>query len=124
VDYVITCRTPGIQDRERLWKNFFGAIPTFHMFQSIMDNTTENYSVLVLDNTVQSNALTDSIFWYKAPLRGPHMHNFKTGCAAYHQFAKKRGKREPLPDETAQSPLKQPTNSKKPAVIVKRIGSK
>lgn len=44
VDYVVTYRTPGIQDRERLYRNFFGVIPSFHMFQSIMDATTENYS--------------------------------------------------------------------------------
>jgi hypothetical protein len=119
VDYVVTCRTPGIQDRERLWKNFFGMIPTFHMFQSIMDSVTTEYSTLVLDNTVQSNTLTDCIFWYKAPLRGKSLLNFKLGCAAYHNFARKHGKKDLLPDES--SPVKTPRNPKKPAVIVKRL---
>ena len=123
VDYVVVGRTPGIQDRERLWKNFFGAIPTFHMFQSIMDSTTENYTTLVLDNTVQSNALTDCIFWYKAPLRGPTLLNFQAGCKAYHTFARKHGKKDPLPEDTHESPVKKHINPKKPVVIVKKIGN-
>lgn len=120
VDYVVTCRTPGIQDRERLWKNFFGMIPTFHMFQSIMNNVTTEYGTLVMDNTVQSNSLTDCIFWYKAPLRGKNMLSFKVGCPAYHNFARKHGKKELLPGDSPQQ-KPQPQNAKKPTVIVKRL---
>ena len=124
VDYVMVGRTPGIQDRERLWKNFFGAIPTFHMFNAIMDNTTEDYHVLVLDNTVQSNKLEDSIFWYKAPMRGPKQNNFQVGCRAYHQFAQRRGIREDPPDESDVKPSGMVVNSRKPRVVVKRLGAK
>ena len=124
VDYVMVGRTPGIQDRERLWKNFFGAIPTFHMFNAIMDNTTEDYHVLVLDNTVQSNKLEDSIFWYKAPMRGPNQNNFQIGCRAYHQFAQRRGIREDPPDESDVKPSGMVVNSRKPRVVVKRLGAK
>lgn len=123
VDYVMVGRTPGIQDRERLWKNFFGAIPTFHMFNAIMDNTTEDYHVLVLDNTVQSNKLEDSIFWYKAPMRGPNQNNFQVGCRAYHQFAQRRGIKEETPVET-EKPSGMVVNSRKPRVVVKRLGGK
>jgi hypothetical protein len=126
VDYVVTCRTPGIQDRERLWKNFYGAVPSFHLFQAIMDNTTENYHALVLDNTVQSNALQDCIFWYKAPLRGPGMGSFRIGCGAYHHFAKRRGKKDDLlPDDSpaVSAPAIAPT-PRKPKVVVKKIGMK
>lgn len=124
VDYVITCRTPGIQDRERLWKNFFGTIPTFHMFQAIMDNTTEEYHCLCLDNTVQSNALNDCIFWYKAPFRTPTSGNFQVGCRAYHTFAKRRGKKdEILPEDSPATNVvtSNPVNPKKPKVIVKKV---
>ena len=57
VDYVVTYRTPGIQDRERLYRNFFGVIPSFHMFQSIMDATTENYSGQTL-RTIQIGSIS------------------------------------------------------------------
>lgn len=92
IDYVVAYRTPGIQDRERLWKNFFGVIPSFPMFCGIMDKCTENYEALILDNTVQSNTLTDCIYWYKAPLRAPTSNAFRIGCSAYHVFHQKRGR--------------------------------
>jgi len=116
VDYVVTCRTPGVQDRDRLYKNFFGCVPTFHMFQSIMQSTTEDFHVLCMDNTVQSNTLEDCIFWYKAPLRSASRNNFRVGCQAYHRFAQQRTRK----DGTEVSPTL--TNGKKPPVIVKRLG--
>ena len=134
VDYVVTYRTPGIQDRDRLYKNFFGVIPTFHMFCAIMDSCTENYSALVLDNTVQSNALQDCIFWYKAPLRTPTQGAFRIGCPAYHAFAKRRGKKDDvLPDNDPaaagasgapavnEPPAKPMPTAAKPRVVVKRL---
>lgn len=117
VDYVITCRTPGIQDRERLWKNFYGAIPTFHMFNAIMDNTTEEYHVLVLDNTVQSNKLEDTIFWYKAPLRSPRSNTFQLGCRAYHTFAQRKTRKD---DDTSDETPKL-VNPKKPRVVIRKL---
>lgn len=112
VDYVITCRTPGVQDRERLWKNFFGAIPTFSMFQSIMQSTTEDYHCLVVDNTVQSNSLEDCIFWYKAPFRTATEKNFKIGCPAYHRYASTHAKKDEDDDTTM---------TKKPSIRVKKL---
>ena len=117
VDYVIVGRTPGIQDRERLWKNFFGAIPTFHMFNAIMDNTTEDYHFLVLDNTVQSNKLEDSIFWYKAPLRGPGVNAFQIGCRAYHTFAERKARKDDEPPAGVSAPV----SARKPRVVIKRV---
>jgi hypothetical protein len=31
-----------------------------------MDQCTNNYECLVIDNTSSSNSLTDQVFWYKA----------------------------------------------------------
>lgn len=112
-DYVITTRTPGIQDRERLYKNFFGVIPTFNMFQSIMDSTTEDYHVLIVDNTTQSNSLEENIFWYKAPLRGPNLKSFRIGCPAYHKYAATHEKKD---DTEAPS-----DRSRRPAVKIKKV---
>jgi hypothetical protein len=114
LDYAIALRTPGLQDRERLWKNFFGAVPTFHMFQSVMDATTEDYHCLLMDNTTQSNSLNDQIYWYKAPLRSATMNNFRIGCTAFHQFARQRGRKD--------KPETQTVHGKKQPLIVRRIG--
>ena len=32
-----------------------------------MDQCTENYECLVINNNAKSNKLTDQVFWYKAP---------------------------------------------------------
>jgi hypothetical protein len=129
IDYVIAYRTPGIQDRERLWKNFFGVIPTFPMFCSIMSNCTENYECLILDNTVQSNSLGDCIFWYKAPLRTTSSNTFRIGCSAYHSFHQKRGRSAQEEREKSEAAaargdtmsMEPPRNPRHPNVTVKKL---
>ena len=68
VDYVFILRENIIQNREKLYKAFFGIFPTFDMFNQIMNACTENYECLVLDNTSKSNKIEDCVFWYKAKL--------------------------------------------------------
>lgn len=68
VDYVFILRENIIQNREKLYKAFFGIFPTFDMFNQIMNACTENYECLVLDNTSKSNRIEDCVFWYKAKL--------------------------------------------------------
>ena len=70
VDYVFVLRENIIQNRERLYKNFFGIFPTFDMFCQVMDQCTENYECLVLDNTAKSNKIEDVVFWYRGKDRG------------------------------------------------------
>lgn len=66
VDYVFVLRENIIQNREKIYKNFFGIFPSFDMFTQVMDQCTENYECLVLDNTSKSNKIEDVVFWYKA----------------------------------------------------------
>lgn len=75
VDYVFLLRENILQNREKLYKSFFGIFPSFDMFNKVMDACTENYECLVLDNTVRSNKIQDCVFWYKASVRK----NFKVG---------------------------------------------
>jgi len=69
IDYVFILRENVVQNREKLWKNFFGIFPTFSMFNEVMTQCTENYECLVLDNTSKSNKIEDCVFWYKAKIR-------------------------------------------------------
>ena len=85
VDYVFVLRENIIQNREKLYKSFFGIFPTFDMFNKVMDSCTENYECLVLDNTSKSNRIEDCVFWYKANLHK----NFKVGAPEYWQAHKK-----------------------------------
>ena len=85
VDYVFILRENVLQNREKLYKSFFGVFPTFDMFNQVMNACTENYECLVLDNTSKSNKLEDCVFWYKAKLRK----NFKIGSDHLWNFHKK-----------------------------------
>jgi hypothetical protein len=85
VDYVFILRENVIQNREKLYKSFFGIFPTFDMFNQVMNSCTENYECLVLDNTSKSNKIQDCVFWYKAALRK----NFRIGSPEMWAFHKK-----------------------------------
>ena len=82
VDYVFVLRENVIQNRERLYKAFFGVFPTFDMFCQVMNACTENYECLVLNNSVRSNKLEDCVFWYKATDHPP----FKLGAPEFWQY--------------------------------------
>ena len=82
VDYVFVLRDNVKQNRENLYKAFFGVFPSFDVFNQVMDATTENYECLVLDNTSKSNKVTDCVYWYKAPIR----RNFRVGAPAFWQY--------------------------------------
>jgi len=40
--------------------------PSFDFFCNVMDQCTENYECLVINNNAKSNKLEDQVFWYKA----------------------------------------------------------
>lgn len=69
VDYVFILRENIVQNREKLYKSFFGVFPNFNTFSKVMDACTENFECLVLDNTSKSNRIEDCVYWYKAAIR-------------------------------------------------------
>jgi len=84
IDYVFILREPYIANRKRIYENYAGMFPTFESFCQIMDNCTENYECLVIDNNVKSNKLTDQVAWYKAD---PHS-DFKLGSKEFWELSK------------------------------------
>ena len=79
IDYVFILREPYITNRRRIWENYAGMFPTFESFCQVMDQCTENYECLVINNNAKSNKLQDQIFWYKAHPRG----SFKLGSKEF-----------------------------------------
>ena len=59
IDYVFILREPYIANRKRIYENYAGMFPTFESFCQIMDQCTENFECLVIDNNVKSNKLRD-----------------------------------------------------------------
>jgi len=83
IDFVFILREPYINNRKRIYENYAGMFPTFESFCQIMDQCTENYECLVINNNSKSNKLTDQIFWYKAEQRSA----FKLGSKAYWEMS-------------------------------------
>jgi hypothetical protein len=66
IDYVFILREPYIANRKRIYENYAGMFPTFESFCQVMDQCTENYECLVINNNAKSNKIQDQVFWYKA----------------------------------------------------------
>jgi hypothetical protein len=68
VDYVFILREPYLSNRRRIYENYGSVFPTFEFFCQVMDQCTQNFECLVINNTNQTNKLEDSVFWYKAQI--------------------------------------------------------
>jgi hypothetical protein len=113
VDYVFVLRDNVRQNRENLYKAFFGVFPTFEQFCQVMDACTENFECLVLDNTSRSNKISDCVFWYKAPIRK----NFRVGSPAFWQHHQRHyNPRAAQTDGTPSSELKR----RGPSLVIKK----
>ena len=66
VDYVFVLREPYHSNRKRLYEHYCGMFPSYDFFCNVMDQCTENYECLVINNNAKSNRLDDQVFWYKA----------------------------------------------------------
>lgn len=100
IDFTFILRENNLLNRERIFKNFAGMFPTFPIFCHVMDNCTENYECLVIDNRTKSNKMEDQVYWYKAELH----EDFKIGSpsywAAHYKYYRKKsrfGNVEPRP---------------------------
>ena len=114
IDYVFILREPYLSNRKRIYENFAGMFPTFESFCQIMDQCTENYECLVINNNAKSNKLSDQIFWYKAE---PHS-NFRLGSQEYWDLSKDMGS----DDEGEQYDPNNNRKTKGPRINVKKGG--
>jgi len=78
IDDIFVLKENILQNKEKIYKNFFGIFPTFDAFNEVLTQCTENYECLVLDNTSRSNNIEDCVFWYKAKIG----HKFRMGSPA------------------------------------------
>ena len=76
VDYVFVLREPYHSNRKKLFEQYCGMFPNYEFFCNVMDQCTENFECLVINNNAKSNKLEDQVFWYKAE---PHP-DFRLGA--------------------------------------------
>ena len=84
IDYVFILREPYLTNRKRIYENYAGMFPTFESFCQVMDQCTENYECLVINNNAKTNRLDEQIFWYKASSHS----NFKLGSKEFWELSK------------------------------------
>jgi hypothetical protein len=84
IDFVFILRENYIANRKRIYDNYAGMFPTFESFCQVMDQCTENYECLVINNNSKSNKLHDQVFWYKAENHG----DFRLGSKEFWELSK------------------------------------
>ena len=113
IDYVFILRENYIANRKRIYENYAGMFPTFEAFCQVMDQCTENYECLVINNNSKSNKLNDQVFYYKAD----NHNDFRLGSKEFWEISKG------LPDEDQEEQY-DPSKSKKrgagPRISVKK----
>ena len=115
IDYVFILRENIIQNREKIYKNFFGIFPTFDMFNQVLTSCTENYECLVLDNTSKSNKIEDVVYWYKAKMHPQG--SFRIGSQAFWNYHKQTYNPKHF-DEDAEYEKVDPQKAKKNTLTV------
>jgi hypothetical protein len=87
IDYVFILREPYINNRKRIYENYAGMFPTLESFCQVMDQCTENYECLVINNNSKSNKLSDQVFWYRADAHN----DFRLGSKEFWDLSKNMG---------------------------------
>lgn len=113
IDYVFILREPYMTNRKRIWENYASMFPTLESFSAVMDQTTENYECLVINNNAKSNKLNDQIFWYKAE----NHPNFKLGSKEFWELSKGIGSDD---EDEAYDPSKSKKKSAGQQINVKK----
>ena len=111
IDYVFILRENIMSNRKRIYEHYAGMFPNFEVFSQVLDQCTENYECLVINNNSKSNKLNEQVFWYKAINHPP----FKIGSSSLWQHHTKYFNPEHDSDEDISKTIK------KKQVNVKKI---
>lgn len=69
IDYIFLLNEPSSQKKKQLWHSFAQFIPSFPVFEHIMNKCTADWGCLVIDRTSNgNNKLEDTIFWLDSRL--------------------------------------------------------
>jgi len=113
IDFVFILREPYMTNRKRIWENYASMFPTLESFSMVMDQTTENYECIEINNNAKSNKLNDQIFWYKAENRPP----FRIGSNEFWEASKNLGDDE---EDDGYDPSKSKKKSSAPQIKVNK----
>ena len=118
VDYVFVLRETIHSNRRRLYEQYCGMFPTYEFFCTVMDQCTENFECLVINNNSKSSKLEDQCFWYKAE---PHS-DFHLGADILWKQSSNMALNDDSDDENPDflSSYNNSKNNRKPRLEVKK----
>lgn len=67
-DYIYVFKQNAVSCIKNLHEHYFAAFPTRKEFSLVLSSCTQDFGVLVLDNTKPSTDIPKTVFWYKAKL--------------------------------------------------------
>ena len=74
IDYLFTFAIHNAAHQKWLYEHHFPAFESLDVFRDTLQANTENYKALVLNNTVKSGEIKDTVSWYKAAVHEPDGH--------------------------------------------------
>lgn len=83
IDGTFILREVSKNTREKLYKNFAGVIPTFALFNVLMDELTNDFMAMYIHNFSSTNKWQDCVYFYKAKKVDK---KFKFGCPQYWNY--------------------------------------
>jgi hypothetical protein len=93
IDYAFIFRESSMSNRKKLYENYASCIDSFSDFCALMDQLTNDYTCLVINNRSKTNNPEDCLFWYRAkPDKLPP--NWKFGASSFWQFHNDRFNRD------------------------------
>ena len=66
IAYVFIFKETIRKNRERLYEHYAGMFPNFQVFEQVLEQVTQDYGCMVIDNRSGGSQLQDQVFWYKA----------------------------------------------------------
>lgn len=66
IDFTFILKNNNHSDRKKIYENYAGMFKSFEEFEIVLDNCTEDFNCLVIDNSTTSNKLQDQVFYFKA----------------------------------------------------------
>ena len=85
--FILKEANPGM--RKKLYENYGSCVDSFADWNDLMDQLTDNYSAMFINNKTVSNKIEDNIFYYRAdPSLIPK--DWKVGCREYWDFHHER----------------------------------
>lgn len=87
IDICFIGRESLLRNRKSLFLNYASIVPDFETFCVLMDALAGDYTMLVINNTIQTNKWQDAVFFYK-PIPVPS--GWKMGCSSYWDFDTQR----------------------------------